>query len=520
MEDKRLKIGINKENEAEKMCSSTQANGKVRKNVCKTAETCYDDVGEVHQTSSSRRADESVCLRDGHDVPINVYLRIKPSDTVCTGINGNVLTFNNETFSFTKIFTRSSQNEIFEEIGKAMVINTIKGYNSTIFAYGQTGSGKTYTVKGDVHRPGIVPRVFHFIFNCGSVDSVQMSMLEIYNEQLIDLLSNEYANGPGSTSNKTLSIRESVDSGIYVSNLTQLTISCYETAMAVYETGYKRRTTSETIMNRESSRSHCVLVLYFRSADGVISKMSKINIVDLAGSERFLVPDDDHMADRKADDSAINSSYFGACASTSTARPNIRETGSINKSLLSLREVIKKLCKKESDHINYRDSKLTFLLKDSLGGSSNLTVIGNIDPGYKMESLHTLRFLQRAKQIKNTPTLTTDIKGDLCDIKRELAIVYGRNKELEIKLREKDAISRQCGDDTTRKRIYHEEIEDIKEDIIRVKETVQYVKNSIHHVILGRFDRNRQIISKLDDMLKRSKCCRRCLKRFASNGKT
>ncbi|ELA46740.1 hypothetical protein VCUG_01766 [Vavraia culicis subsp. floridensis] len=441
------------------------------------------------------------------NMPINVYLRIKPSDTVHHVVSGSTLLYNNEKYTFTRIFAKSSQNEIFEQIGKQMVINTIKGYNSTIFAYGQTGSGKTYTIKGDNHHPGIVPRIFNYVFEYGTADEVALSMLEIYNEHVRDLLCD----------NGALSIREGID-GTYVTNLARVVVTDYEMAMSVYRQGSGMRSVGVTGMNRESSRSHCVLVVYFRGRDGVVVRENKINIVDLAGSERIRgddVGDVGHNNGSCNVGNGVGNTYYGTynvqntshtAHSTScmvnkhsTAKSaSIKETGNINKSLLSLREVIKKLCKKQNEHINYRDSKLTFLLKDSLGGNSNLTVIGNVNLRYKTESIHTLRFLQRAKHIKNTPTLTVDVRGGLNDIKRELAVVYGRNRELEMRLKEYEMVGR------TRRVVgkYCGDIGWVRGEIERVRGIVAGMIGDVDRIVNGWFDKNRCVIGRMDEMLR------------------
>jgi hypothetical protein len=305
-----------------------------------------------------------------------------------------------------------TQAQLFTIVGKPMCSSCLSGYNSTIFTYGQTGAGKTHTLLGDytAEGRGLLPRCFESLFAsiAKSADTEYLfkcSFLEIYQEQIYDLLDD-------SKSYKALLLREDFKQGTYVDNLTQVPVTSAEEACSVLSKGSANRRTEA----RESSRSHTVFTVVVESrqlhATGISLMTSRFNLVDLAGSER----------------------------QKSTEAAGLRETGTINKSLSVMRNVVNGLvlasnpkprpsrtlvetsragtCE-EADttggiandligtSLLYRDSKLTFLLKDSLGGNAKTVIIANISPATTSyaETLSTLKFAQRAKLIKNRPVI-------------------------------------------------------------------------------------------------------------------
>ncbi|KAM3728674.1 Kinesin-like protein [Dirofilaria immitis] len=289
------------------------------------------------------------------------------------------------------------QNEVFERVGTAVLVNAFAGYNACIFAYGQTGSGKSYTMMGTAENPGIIPRLCCSIFqkiNDLSSDSlafkVEVSYLEIYNEKVRDLLD------PKKT-NKNLKVREHKVLGPMVDGLSVLAVSSFEQITSLMEEGNKSRTVAATNMNTESSRSHAVFNIRLTQAltdteNGFTGeKMSKISLVDLAGSERV--------------------------QKTGAVGKRLEEGGNINKSLTTLGMVISALA--ERSHANgmskpkfipYRDSVLTWLLKDSLGGNSRTVMIATVSPAadnYE-ETLSTLRYADRATKIVNHAVINED----------------------------------------------------------------------------------------------------------------
>ncbi|KAF9402255.1 Kinesin-like protein kif15 [Mortierella sp. AD011] len=305
----------------------------------------------------------------------------------------------------------TTQEQVFSDVGKVIVEQCVKGYNGTIFAYGQTGSGKTYTMQGpstmtniaNHSERGIIPRCLEYLFELIAreeqmVSSVKYlckaSYIEIYNEMIYDLLDN---------STTARATREDIKRGVYVDGVTEESIHNPEDAYKLFEQGAANRHTSATAMNRESSRSHTVLTLTIQSmalVDGINHiRESRFNLVDLAGSERQKQANTEGM--------------------------RLKEAGNINKSLLCLGSVINALgeiASGHSRHVHYRDSRLTFLLKDSLGGNSNTFIVANVSPSALcyQESLSTLRFAQRAKMIKNKAVVNEDVQGNINELRAEI----------------------------------------------------------------------------------------------------
>ena len=303
----------------------------------------------------------------------------------------------------------SSQQEIFEQIGKPISNSCLSGYNGTIFAYGQTGAGKTFTILGssselslsDSSR-GLLPRCFEYIFSSISEESlltntkflIKCTYLEIYQEQIIDLLDPNPHN---------LQLREDIRHGVYVEGLIEETVNNLSDTLSILKLGTQNRHVGCTSMNKESSRSHSVFTLIVESKecrDGISNfRTSRFSLIDLAGSER-----------QKA---------------TDCAGERLKEAGMINKSLSALGNVINSLVdisEGKSRHVHYRDSKLTFLLKDSLGGNSKTFMVANVSPSLSVfsETLSTLKFAQRAKQIKNSAVVNEDTSGAVSMLRYEV----------------------------------------------------------------------------------------------------
>ncbi|KAL4478316.1 hypothetical protein ABPG72_009552 [Tetrahymena utriculariae] len=286
------------------------------------------------------------------------------------------------------------QDKIFEKIGKPQADFCLKGYNSSIFAYGQTGAGKTFTMLGKQgdHR-GLQPRVFEYIFKeleKFENSKVKCSYLEIYNEQIMDLLS---------PSGSTLLVREDQKKGVYIEGLSEEKVTSAQQAIELLNTGARNRHVSATQMNIESSRSHSLFSLTIETKDkdneGLEKiRCSKFHFVDLAGSER--------------------QNLTGAAGQT------LKEASNINKSLTVLGCVINSLVEQNQGkqrHIPYRDSRLTFILKDSLGGNSKTFIIAAVSDASIsfQETLSTLKFAQRAKMIKNKAQLNEE--NNITDVK-------------------------------------------------------------------------------------------------------
>ncbi|XP_058498551.1 kinesin-like protein KIF1B isoform X12 [Solea solea] len=310
----------------------------------------------------------------------------------------------------------ASQNRVFNDIGKEMLQHAFEGYNVCIFAYGQTGAGKSYTMMGkqEEGQEGIIPMLCEDLFEkINDVNnkedlsySVEVSYMEIYCERVRDLLN------PKNKGN--LRVREHPLLGPYVEDLSKLAVTSYTDIADLMDAGNKARTVAATNMNETSSRSHAVFTIVFTQkkhdseTDLSTEKVSKISLVDLAGSER-------------AD-------------STGATGTRLKEGANINKSLTTLGKVISALAevskkKKKSDFIPYRDSVLTWLLRENLGGNSRTAMVAALSPAdinYD-ETLSTLRYADRAKNIKCNAVINEDPNNKLVrDLKDEVA----RLKEL------------------------------------------------------------------------------------------
>ncbi|KRW99139.1 P-loop containing nucleoside triphosphate hydrolase [Pseudocohnilembus persalinus] len=295
-----------------------------------------------------------------------------------------------KTFTFDKTYAPDcKQSEIYDETAYPIVESVLTGYNGTIFAYGQTGTGKTHTMEGNINVPdlrGIIPRTFDHIFKTingtpGVQFMVRASMFELYNEEIRDLLVK---------SNKKLEIREHKNGGTYVKDLSSFMIQSAEELMEKLNFGKENRQVGATSMNQDSSRSHSIFSLQVETCveqDGNQRiTQGKLNLVDLAGSERQ--------------------------SKTNATGDRLKEGISINQSLTTLGNVISALVDGKSSHIPYRDSKLTRILSDSLGGNTKTVMIANIGPvDYNYdETVTTLRYAWRAKSIKNKPKINEDPK--------------------------------------------------------------------------------------------------------------
>lgn len=289
-----------------------------------------------------------------------------------------------KTYAFDKVYGQySTQKDVFKATVRPVVDEALAGYNCTVFAYGQTGTGKTYTMQGalapDDDMAGIIPRCVRYIFDAlqssSQEYSVKVSFLQLYNEELKDLLAPE--------SKKLRLMEDPKRGGIYCQNLLEVTTTTAGQVFELLETGVKNRITSETLMNENSSRSHSIFTIRIHSKENNpggedLIKTGQLNLVDLAGSE---------------------------CVGRSGARnARAREAGNINQSLLTLGRVITALVDNHP-HIPYRDSKLTRLLQESLGGRTKTTIIATLAPCADSidETLSTLEYAHRAKNIKNKP---------------------------------------------------------------------------------------------------------------------
>ena len=316
-------------------------------------------------------------------------------------------------YTFDHIFDMdSTQDDVYKIAAVPAVESLMSGYNSTIFAYGQTGTGKTYTMEGFSYKnsspkKGLIPRaienIFKYIENNSNSDTtfiIRVSYLQIYNESIDDLLKSE---------KKHLSIRESQKKGIYVEGLSEWAVCSPNDIYALLERGAQSRTKAQTKMNDVSSRSHAVFTIILEQMKNVKGKKQfkngKLNMVDLAGSERVKL--------------------------SGASGKHLDESRRINKSLSALGNVINALTDPKTKHIPYRDSKLTRLLQNSLGGNCKTSMIAMISPydGSFNESISTLNFAKRAKSIRikanineelNQNALISQYENELNRLRKEL----------------------------------------------------------------------------------------------------
>nr|XP_046255441.1 kinesin-like protein KIF13A isoform X4 [Scatophagus argus] len=289
----------------------------------------------------------------------------------------------------------AGQEVVFKCLGEGILENAFQGYNACIFAYGQTGSGKSFSMMGNGEQPGLIPRLCCSLFervhreeNEAHTFKVEVSYMEIYNEKVRDLLDPK-------GSRQSLKVREHKVLGPYVDGLSQLAVTSFEDIEVLMSEGNKSRTVAATNMNEESSRSHAVFsiivtqTLYDLQSGNSGEKVSKMSLVDLAGSERV--------------------------SKTGAAGERLKEGSNINKSLTTLGCVISALAdqsagKGKAKFVPYRDSVLTWLLKDNLGGNSKTAMIATVSPAadnYE-ETLSTLRYADRAKRIVNHAVVNED----------------------------------------------------------------------------------------------------------------
>lgn len=315
----------------------------------------------------------------------------------------NAKTSQTKQFTFDYVYSQTSkQKDVYEDCAYRIVESVTEGYNGTLFAFGQTGTGKTFTMEGDKSSDdlkGIIPRAFEQVFNTIEATSqtqflVSCTMLELYNEEVYDLLVEKDKN--------KLDVKENVGTGFYVKNLSVHDMKSAKECLHLLESGSKNRKKAETQMNKDSSRSHSIFCITIERSvtdekGNQLIRKGKLNLVDLAGSEKQ--------------------------SKTKATGQQLEEAKKINLSLVCLGKVISSLVQ-NGKYIPYRDSKLTRLLMDSLGGNTKTIMIANIGPAdhnYE-ETLNSLRYAYQAKNIHNKPIINEDPKdAKLREIQDEIS---------------------------------------------------------------------------------------------------
>jgi kinesin family protein 6/9 len=377
------------------------------------------------------------------DSTIDVFLRIRPSKNKSTYFERDEIdekkirfkvpvdqsTVNNTRthygFEFNGVLDeKASQKDVFQTVGIPITKNVLDGYNSTIFAYGQTGSGKTFTITGGPDRyedRGIIPRVISNLFRTmndasqsGVMYSCYVSYLEIYNSSGYDLLVKEGSinNAAGDERIPKVTMLEDEYGAFHFKGLSMHLVSTEEEALDLLFVGDTNRATASTELNQNSTRSHCIFTIMLEKRQVGVDTVtrSKLNIVDLAGSERV--------------------------SRTNSAGQTLQEAKYINSSLFFLEMVIVALYEKEKKgknvHIPYRNSMMTSVLRDSLGGNCKTIMIATISPEsqHTDESISTCNFAQRVKCVKNKASVNEEIEPELV-IQRLKAEVRRLKEEVE-----------------------------------------------------------------------------------------
>ncbi|XP_028616283.1 centromere-associated protein E [Grammomys surdaster] len=358
-----------------------------------------------------------------------------------------------KSFQFDRVFhSNETTKNVYEEIAVPIISSAIQGYNGTIFAYGQTASGKTHTMMGSEDCLGVIPRAIHDIFQKIKKFPereflLRVSYMEIYNETITDLLCNAQKMKP-------LIIREDINRNVYVADLTEEVVYTAEMALKWLATGEKNRHYGITKMNQRSSRSHTIFRMILESrekaessnCDGSI-KVSHLNLVDLAGSER--------------------------AAQTGAEGVRLKEGCFINRNLFILGQVIKKLSDEQvGGFINYRDSKLTRILQNSLGGNAKTRIICTVTPASLDETLTTLQFASTAKYMKNTPhvnevsndeALLKRYRREIIDLKKQLEEVNTKTRAQEM---EKDQLAQLLDEKDLLQKVQDEKIQNLKRMLV------------------------------------------------------
>ncbi|NXH01508.1 CENPE protein, partial [Loxia leucoptera] len=359
-----------------------------------------------------------------------------------------------KTFSYDRVFHSSDNTQqLYDGVAVPIIQSAVRGYNGTIFAYGQTASGKTYTMMGNEDSVGIIPKAIQHVFKiiCEIPDReflLRVSYMEIYNETITDLLCDNRKKKP-------LGIREDVNRNTYVEDLIEEVVVSPEQVMECIRKGEKNRHYGETKMNEHSSRSHTIFRMIIESrersdpananCDGAVM-VSHLNLVDLAGSER--------------------------ASQTGSEGVRLKEGCNINRSLFILGQVIKKLCDDPSSFINYRDSKLTRILQNSLGGNAKTVIICTITPVSFDETLSTLQFANTAKGMKNTPKVNEVLDDDallkryrkeILDLKKQLEEVSSKT---QIHAMEKDQLAQLLEEKNSLQKVQEDRIRNLTEMLV------------------------------------------------------
>ncbi|KAI5122950.1 hypothetical protein M0805_006831 [Coniferiporia weirii] len=450
---------------------------------------------------SEREIQEGSPIIISTDGPRTQTVTIETAAT--TSVLGVVTLPPTRTYPFDVVFgPEADQSMVYQDVVHPMLDEVLKGYNCTLFAYGQTGTGKTYTMQGDVSltplgnpsaQAGMIPRVlfklFHQLDSSGSDYSVKVSYVELYNEELRDLLASEFTAPTGTAQPMSMSapkenqgglkiFDDSSKKGVLIQGLEEIPVKDFNDALALLAKGSQRRQIAATKFNDHSSRSHSVFSITVHSKETSslgddLLKVGKLNLVDLAGSE--------------------NIGRSGA------ENKRAREAGMINQSLLTLGRVINALVDKSS-HVPYRESKLTRLLQDSLGGRTKTCIIATVSPARSNmeETLSTLDYAMRAKSIRNKPEVNQRMTRNA--LLKEYVAEIERLKSDVLAAREKNGIY--FSEETwtqlsTEHELRQTEVEEAKKQVEMIESQMRSVREE--------FEQSIALLMKTDGELKQTK---------------
>ncbi|PWA93992.1 ATP binding microtubule motor family protein [Artemisia annua] len=398
-------------------------------------------------------------------------------------------------FTFDKVFgPKAQQRSIYDQAIFPIVNEVLEGFNCTVFAYGQTGTGKTYTMEGGMRNKGgelpaeagVIPRAVRQIFDTLEAQNADYSMkvtfLELYNEEIVDLLTTEdYSRSMEEKQKKPISLMEDGKGCVFVRGLEEEAVYSANDIYNLLERGAARRRTADTLLNKRSSRSHSVFTITVHVKQATVGgeeliRYGKLNLVDLAGSENI---------------------------SRSGARDGrAREAGEINKSLLTLGRCINSLVE-HSGHVPYRDSKLTRLLRDSLGGKTKTCIIATVSPSAHCleETLSTLDYAHRAKNIKNKPELKNEkieqLEIDL-NISEKVALVLHFATKLLGLLQEANKYRELYESEQEKRLSFESDLKDCKENLENTNTALLDIQGK-HRDAMLMLKKKEFIISKLLD---------------------
>ncbi|XP_063721590.1 kinesin-like protein KIF11-B isoform X2 [Symsagittifera roscoffensis] len=422
--------------------------------------------------------------KDGKESNIKVFVRCRPMNSAeqkkhalpVLSLKKNEVVVRQDSckqFTYDHVFgPNSTQLEVFEAIVHPMIQEVLLGYNCTMFAYGQTGTGKTFTMEGERSTglqgncswsedpfSGIIPRTLHMLFDKleGQDFNVRVSYIEIYNEEIMDLM----ADNLGSDCAQKVKIFEDNNKkgAVILQGVEEITVKSKEHVYAILENGSKQRKTAETLMNAHSSRSHSVFSITVHMKENneqgeeELLRTGKLNLVDLAGSE--------------------NIGRSGA------VEMRAQEAGSINKSLLTLGRCITSLVDKKP-HVPYRESKLTRILQDSLGGRTKTSMIATVSPASHNieETLSTLEYAHRARRITNKPEINQKMTKPAM-IKQYMEEIERLKRDLAAQREQKGIFVSKENYETMESRLTEQDnyIQSLEEQMSELSEEHESVKN-------------------------------------------